>query len=102
MPDRKEIGEKLTLSNKTEQKKFSADEKNKLQSDYKKPGTFSLTVNYKTIASVITFLLFLGLLLKFAADGGSILEVIESMLWYFAWPVGAFIVGFIIKKILYL
>jgi len=70
------------------------------QSDYER--NFASRVNYKTITVIALFLLFLGLLFRFAADGGSILEVIESMLWYFAWPVGAFIVGFIIKKILYL
>jgi len=67
-----------------------------------KPSRIFPILNYRAVISIIAFLLFMGLLFYFVSDGGSILEVVESMLWYFAWPVGVFFIGFIIKKILYL
>ncbi len=83
------------------EKKIFSQKRKKQTSHIKKQGSF-IAFNYKTIIVIILCLFFLGLLFRFVADGGSVLDVIESMLWYFAWPIGAFLIGFIIKKILYL
>ena len=78
-----------------------AEEQAKLKNSEKTSRIFPI-LNYRAVISIIAFLLFMGLLFYFVSDGGSITEVVESMLWFFAWPIGAFFIGFIIKKILYL